>query len=208
MKFLKKISLSDLLPSLVLMLVGLVFILIPGIVFSALGYIVGGALLLFGGMQVVTSLAAHGALGFSGVTGVVLAVFGVIVLCFQKTILELIFIVIGILILLDGLAKLLSALAAKAVGQRDWLFLLVWAILVMGFGILILANPFQSSNAVVIFLGISVLVDGLQNFYSVFRRAWVSEKMPEKKFIFKRIRSGSAEVSDAPIEVEGEVKED
>lgn len=208
MNFLKNVRFPNLLPSFVLILIGLVFLCIPGIVFTALGYIVGGALLLFGVMQIVTALAVRKTFGFSGIFGVLCAAFGLIVLRYQQTILETIFIVVGILILLDGLWKLLPAFVAKRLGQRDWIFLLIWAVLVMAFGILVIANPFQSSNAVIVLLGVSVLLDGLQNLYSVLRNAFFGKNSAGKKGKASFRRELTEEISYEPIEVDGEVVED
>ena len=208
MNSLKNLRLSRLIPSLTLILIGLVFLCVPGLVFAALGYIVGGALIFFGVMQIVPSLISRKVMGFSLVIGCFFTVLGILILRFHTAILEMIFIVIGIVILLDGLFKLISALPGRRLGQKDWLFVLIWAILVTACGVLVIINPFHSSHVVVIVLGLSVLLDGVQNLYAVLRQMlWgkgVAENKTAVRFAFFR---SSEEISAEPIQVEGEVEE-
>lgn len=175
MSFLKKIRWIYLLSSLVLVALGIVCLVSPQLIAGALCYVAGALLLVFGIGKVIRYFASRSSLVDSLVVGVLLAMLGFILVTRPDQVLEMIFVFIGILLLLDGIVKVKNSFEARASGKGDWIALLVIAVIVLALGVVVVANPFTGYVPIII-LGIAVLVDGLQNLYAVLRVAF-----PEKE---------------------------
>lgn len=206
MNFLKKLRWFYLLSSLVIIAVGVVLICAPDFIISTLGYMAGAALMIFGITKVVSHFFNRASLVDSMVVGVLLSMFGFVIIRCQLSnidvVMNYIYAFIGILILLDGVFKLKNAFQSRTARQKDWIGVLVSALIVMVFGILIIANPFGSIQVTVIILGVSVLIDGLQNLYAGIRFAVYGAKAAAP--VAKDPQNGT----EAPLMVDGHVEED
>lgn len=65
--------------------------------------------------------------------------------------------------MLDGVFKIQTALDARQFGLKAWWVVLVLAICSGGFGLLLIVNPFEGAVALMILLGVTMVVDGIQN---------------------------------------------
>lgn len=172
MGFLKKVRWVYLVSSLILVVLGILCLANPALIAGALCYVAGVLLLIFGIAKVVRYFASRSALVDSLIVGVLLAMLGFILVTRPNQVLEMIFIFIGILVLLDGVIKMKNSFDARTAGAKDWITLLVFSIIVMGFGVIIVANPFTGYVPIII-LGIAILTDGLQNIYAALRVAFL-----------------------------------
>lgn len=175
MGFLKKIRWMYLAASLVLVALGLICLVNPAFIAGALCYVAGVLLLIFGIGKVVRYFASRSALVDSLIVGVLLAMLGFILVTRPEQVLEMIFIFIGILVLLDGVVKLKNSFEARSSGSGDWIALLIISIIVMAFGVIIVANPFTGYVPIII-LGVAILIDGLQNAYAAVRIAFIGRR--------------------------------
>ncbi|MBO5221016.1 MAG: DUF308 domain-containing protein [Clostridia bacterium] len=195
----KKIRWFYLISSLAITAVGIVLICVPEFIASVLGYIAGAGLILFGIAKVIRHFFSRADIVDSMLVGVLLAMFGFVIIRSElsnvSVVMNDIYMFVGILIFLDGVFKLKNAFQSRKAKQKDWIGVLVGALIVMAFGILIIANPFGTVNVTIIILGVSVLLDGLQNLYSVIRYALYAADAE---------REGSSDL----VPVSGEVDED
>ncbi|MBQ4322794.1 MAG: DUF308 domain-containing protein [Clostridia bacterium] len=195
----KKIRWFYLISSLAITAVGIVLICVPEFIASVLGYIAGAGLILFGIAKVIRHFFSRADIVDSMLVGVLLAMFGFVIIRSElsnvSVVMNDIYMFVGILIFLDGVFKLKNAFQSRKAKQKDWIGVLVGALIVMAFGILIVANPFGTVNVTIIILGVSVLLDGLQNLYSVIRYALYAADAE---------REGSSDL----VPVSGEVDED
>ena len=168
MSILKKIRWAYFLVSLVPVLLGVICIAVPDVIAGILCYVAGALLLVFGVGKVIRYFAAKSSFVDSLIVGVLFAMIGFVLIFRKDEVINLIFIFIGILVLLDGVVKLKRAFEARAAFARDWIALTVLAVIVMGLGILMIADPFTGYLPIII-LGISIVVDGLQNVYAALR---------------------------------------
>lgn len=202
MKGVQKIRWFYLVSALVIMGVGLLLICAPGFIASALGFIAGGGLILFGIAKVISHFFSRAALVDSMLVGVLLAMFGFILIVCRTVVMDYVYMFAGILILLDGMFKLKNAFQARRAKQTDWLGVLISALVVMAFGILIvIITNFFSGNVIIVLLGVSVLLDGMQNLYSVVRYAIFANAQEEPS------QEPKPEL-DGAVEVDGEVVEE
>ena len=194
----KKIRWFYLVSALAIKGVGILLICAPGFIASALGFIAGGALILFGIAKVVSHFFSRAALVDSMLVGVLLAMFGFVLILCRETVMDYVYMFVGILILLDGVFKLKNAFQARREKHADWLGVLITALVVMAFGILmIILTNFYTGNLIIVLLGVSVLIDGLQNLYSVVRYV-----------IFSEEKAVPASEEEPKLELDGEVVEE
>lgn len=172
MKILRKLQWAFTLSSAVLIALGIFCIVRPGLVQNILCYVAGALLMVFGIAKVVRYFASRSSFVDSLIVGVLLALIGFVLITQAKAVISLIFAFIGILILLDGIVKLKNAFDARAAAMRDWVAMLVFSVIVIAFGVLVIANPFEGASVPIIILGVSLLVDGLQNLYTAFHAAY------------------------------------
>ena len=168
MGILKKIRWAYLLVSLIPVVLGVVCIAFPGFIAGIICYVAGSLLMGYGLVKIIRYFAAKSSVVDSLIVGVLFAMIGFILVFRRDELINLIFIFIGILVILDGVIKLKKAFEAKSQQTRDWLALLIWALIVMGFGILMVADPFTGYVPIII-LGVAIVLDGLQNVYSALR---------------------------------------
>ena len=168
MASLKKIRWAYLFLSLIPIALGVLCIVKPGLILNVICYVAGGLLLGAGLIKLVQYFSGKAPQADSLVLGALFAMLGVILIFRKDEVLDLIFIFIGVLLLLDGIVKLKNSLEAKGKGAQDWVALLVVALIVAAFGVLIITNVLKG-NVLIVILGISVIIDGLQNLYSAFR---------------------------------------
>lgn len=168
MGILKKIRWAYLLVSLVPVILGVICIAFPGFIAGIICYVAGSILMVYGLVKIIRYFVAKSSVVDSLIVGVLFSMIGFILVFRRDELINLIFIFIGILVILDGVIKLKKAFEARSQAARDWLVLLIWALVVLGFGILMVADPFTGYVPIII-LGVAIVLDGLQNVYSALR---------------------------------------
>jgi uncharacterized membrane protein YcjF (UPF0283 family) len=73
----------------------------------------------------------------------------------------------GIILLLGAVVKLQNSINMKRLRFRHWYFVLIFALVLTALGIGLLINPFDSEHWMVIYIGISLILDGLVNLVSM-----------------------------------------
>ena len=71
----------------------------------------------------------------------------------------------GIFVLVDGVLKIQTALDAKTFGLTTWWMIILLAMATCICGLLLIFKPFESAVAMMILLGITLLIDGIQNLW-------------------------------------------
>ncbi len=100
---------------------------------------------------------------FNLVIGIFLAIAGAFLLVYPKLIITVIPVIMSIMLLADGLQKVKAGLDARKMGLESYWVIELAAIITIIFAICLIINPFDVSNAMVVLLGISLLIDGVQN---------------------------------------------
>lgn len=100
--------------------------------------------------------------------GLFMVAFGVILLLKPGKVITLLPFIIGVLVLIDGVFKLQTAIDAKRFGLYNWWLILLGGILCIALSITVIADPFKGSDLIMIFTGIALTADGLQNLFNAF----------------------------------------
>lgn len=162
-QFFKNLKVGMLLSGLISIALGLVMICLPEIVETTLRFVLGGGLTLFGILEIVFVFVKPNGLLSAGriIPGVLSLAVGLVFLFRFDTFVSLLWILLGISILTDGIYKLQYAFELKAAAVKNW-----WINLLISFSSLLMAavlmiQPFDLQNAMTVFAGILLAVNGV-----------------------------------------------
>lgn len=162
----KAAKISYIVTSAAFCLLGIMLIAMPIFSISVLGIIMGCALMVLGAAKLagyfskdLFRLAFQHDLAF----GILLILLGIVVLIKPHDIINFLCIMFGISILTDGLFKIQTAIEAKSFGIKKWWLILLFAVIASITGLLLLFHPEVGSRTVIVFLGISILFEGILN---------------------------------------------
>lgn len=147
----------------IMVILGLVLVIWPDILGVMLCYLLGGALIVMGAIQLISFLRGE-RLGFyskfSMLMGIVLVLLGIWICTQPHVVLSIIPVVVGIIVLIHGLMDIQYTLDIRRTGNTKWWIALIAAILTLIVGLLLVFNPFTAYEISMILLGVAMLYDG------------------------------------------------
>lgn len=163
---------------------GILLITMPELSITALGILLGIGMIVFGIVKIVGyfskdlfRLAFQYDLAFGGL----LIALGIIVLVNPEHLLSFFCIVMGIAVLCDGLFKIQIAIDSKPFGISTWWLILLFAVITVAAGVLLIIRPAQAARVLMVFLGISMLADGILNlFVALFTVKIIDHQLPDE----------------------------
>ena len=93
---------------------------------------------------------------------------GLVLLIRPELLLGLLPILLGLLVVIDGTARVRTALELRRVGYGAWGLELAFSALSVLLGIMLIANPMFSLNLATAFIGAVLCVDGVINLWDIF----------------------------------------
>lgn len=172
MKFLKKLKTNIIISALLCILLGIVLVVWPDLSMQIVCTAVGAVLLIGGGVQLAVHFTARDNSVYARlnlIMGIILAVVGVWILLQPDKVLAIIPIIVGIVIILHGVNNLRQAVVLCRDKYDKWWVVLILGLLTVGFGVLLVFNPFEALDAVVMLIGISLIYDGISDIWIVSR---------------------------------------
>ena len=163
---------------------GILLITMPELSITALGILLGIGMIVFGIVKIVGyfskdlfRLAFQYDLAFGGL----LIALGIIVLVNPEHLLSFFCIVMGIAVLCDGLFKIQIAIDSKPFGISTWWLILLFAVITVAAGVLLIIRPAQAARVLMVFLGISMLADGILNLIvALFTVKIIDHQLPDE----------------------------
>lgn len=147
----------------IMVALGLVLVIWPDVLGVMLCYLLGGALILMGVIQLIGFLRGE-RLGFYSkfnmIMGIVLVLLGLWICTQPHIVLSIIPVVVGIIVLIHGLMDIQYTLDIKKTGNTKWWIAMIAAIITLVVGLLLVFNPFTAYEITMILLGIAMLYDG------------------------------------------------
>lgn len=156
--------------SILLCVLGIVLIAVPDFSASLLCRIGGLLLILFGLIKIIGYCSKdlyRLAFQYDLALGILLIALGSIFLLRTDTMMNIIWICLGIFILSDALLKIQIAIDSKVFGIRQWWMILAAAILTGVVGFLLILRPTESAQTIMVLLGISLLFEGILNLVTI-----------------------------------------
>ena len=151
-------------------LTGGIFLFIPGLTMKSI-MIVIGAMLLFSGLVTLIlsnlkkSVTLH---RFWSAQGIMNILFGVVFIAAPSVMIKIFMVFIGIILLIMGIVQLAGSLGSLTRSVWAWIFLII-GLLTLGSGIFLLTNPFKSAEAILPFLGVLLMLNGLSELLRIWR---------------------------------------
>ena len=151
-----------------LIILGLLLILFPGIALTSIVRL-GGAALLVGGLNSFgawpRSRYEAGQSHVDKVGGIFAVLGGLYLLIRPHTLINIFPTIAGILVILYGAFYFLKALASKSTGFDKWKVSMVLAVVIVILGIYVLARPFSTMKLLVRVLGGVLIHNGLSSLW-------------------------------------------
>lgn len=176
-RVLKKLKNTLLVSAVAAVIIGLIFILAPSVSSQMICYFIGGVLCAVGAYNLISYFIVrrkeqftHGLVGSTALLAA-----GIFVFVRASFIIELLAVIIGIVMLIDGVAKLEYAIDLKRLGKEKSWALLIPAVLVFALGLFIVFFP-GSGDWFMIFIGVVLIFDGLSDLFSML---WISKHIKQ-----------------------------
>ncbi len=162
---------------------GILLFTMPDLSLTALGILLGIGMIVFGIVKIIGYFSKdlfRLAFQYDLAFGVLLIALGIIVLANPEHLLSFFCIVIGIAVLCDGLFKIQIAIDSKPFGIKTWWVILALAVIAVAAGILLIIHPAEAARVLTVFLGISVLADGILNLIvAIFTVKIIDHQLPD-----------------------------
>lgn len=145
---------------------GAVLVIWPDWSGRILCYLLGAALILMGGIQLIVCIRAE-RIGFyskfSMLMNIILILLGVWVCIRPDTVLSLVPVIIGIVMLIHGCMDLQFTMDIKHAGSGRWWIALIFALVTLTLGVFLVMHPFLAFEITMLIIGIGLLYDGISD---------------------------------------------
>ncbi|MBQ9458361.1 MAG: DUF308 domain-containing protein [Oscillospiraceae bacterium] len=152
--------------SALLCLLGLTLILVPDFSVALAGKLLGALMMVFGLVKIVGYWSKdlyRLAFQYDFAFGILMIPLGLYALCHPERTISFFCIILGIVVLADGLFKLQIALDSRVFGIGKWWLILVLALLAGVLGCVLIFHPNGSAKAVSVLVGFALLGEGTLN---------------------------------------------
>ena len=163
-KLLAVVNRGNVIAALIFLVLGLFLVIAPEIGVSVICYLVAVALLLDGIRHIVSYFrgqASEALAGYDLALGGAEFLLGLFVLIRPATMTTLLPILLGAVLVVSGVIRLQRAFDLQRSGFPAWTTVLVLGAVVALLGLLMLINPFATSKLLLIFLGLSMIVNAV-----------------------------------------------
>ena len=168
---------------------GAVLVIWPDWSGRILCYLLGAALILMGGIQLIVCIRAE-RIGFyskfSMLMNIILILLGVWVCIRPDTVLSLVPVIIGIVMLIHGCMDLQFTMDIKHAGSGKWWIALIFALVTLTLGVFLVMHPFLAFEITMLSIGIGLLYDGISDLVLMIVAAYAQHQSD------KRIREFAA----------------
>ncbi len=166
---LERIRRMELIMSIISLLLGIIMVIFPQKTMSVICYAIAGAILIYGVIDIIsyfTSKSYEGNFSLTLLRGVVASVIGIIIFIKPQLLSTFIPIVLGILLIIDGITSIQKSVFLKNNNIYFWHISMVESILTLAFGIFVLINPLSVETAIIICLGIAFIWYGITSIWN------------------------------------------
>jgi len=171
MNILKKAKAGYIMISILYIALGICLVVFPDKSLETICLVIG-IIALAAGIYKAISFFVQKDRRFSADLGLISGIFsiaaGVILIARPSFITNIFPIVIGIVVIIDSAFKLQTAFELRSDRMKNWWSVLLVAIIGIVFGFLLVFNPFEANRIALIFVGISLMIDGIENLWTVF----------------------------------------
>lgn len=144
-------------------IVGLLLMFWPGITIVTVLYLVGIIFAIMGISSLINYFKAPESARITGMlaTGVFFCALALIVFLFPQIIAGFFSVILGIILIICGAVNAVRAMELKRYGRNSWIASIILSALIAIGGVVIIANPFQTTALLVFALGLIIASNGI-----------------------------------------------
>ena len=105
---------------------------------------------------------------FWSAQGIMTVLFGIVFIASPSVMVKVFVVFLGIILLIMGLFQLIGALGILSRSGWAWIYFLI-ALLTLASGIFLLINPFKSAEAILVFLGAILILNGISELFMAWK---------------------------------------
>lgn len=203
MEQLREVKISFCILSVAYVVFGLLLLIWPEVSVRTFCYVFGAAATVLGGANLIlyfTKDKGKSVLQQEVVIGVIGLAIGINVLLKLEYMLQMIPFALGVVALLGGIIKIQHAMDLKRLDAARWYIMVIWAIILIILGSVLVVNPFDElQKMVVLLIGSVLLIDGTGNLVAIL---WTGRAFKKAKVIKHTYSKASAAI---PEEKQSEV---
>lgn len=170
MKAIQRVKVWSIVCSALFCALGVWMIVQPTLSAQALCYVLGALAIVSGVSKIVGYFCDdlyNLAFQFDLAMGIFVAAIGVLLVAHPAQVFAFFPVVIGLFVMIDGVFKLQTAVDARRFGLRNWWLILLGAAVSIVLSALLIFDPFGGGELLMTMIGVSLLIDGLENLFNV-----------------------------------------
>ncbi len=148
--------------SIILCVAGIVLMIFSGTAVKMIGWIMGAVFILIGVIKLISYVKKQTTV-LDLILSIVSLLVGIVCFIHPDWLMSLMSIIVGVYALIEGALKIKISIDVRKQKTAGWWVLLIFAILSIIMGGLLIFNPFGFSKLFMIFVGLSLLLGGIQN---------------------------------------------
>ena len=163
---------SFIIASIVYIILGVYMVMHPEKVEHTLCYAFGILLTIYGAINIISFLINKDSdenLFFELVFGVIAAAFGVFTLFTPDTIINILLVIIGVIIIIDGVMNLKRSFHLRDFGVRKWYVFFIFAAVSVAAGLITIIFHDTLRDVLIIMLGINLIYEGILGLIIMFQ---------------------------------------
>jgi len=142
----------------VALILGLAFVIWPGVAVAASVRVLGAVMLIIGGVSLAINFLGKERLGFMfAFSGIIAVVFGIILLAFPDFFVQLLAYLFGALMIIFGVGQIATLISAGKYARVRAAFYIIPVLLAAG-GVVMLVNPFKAVETIFVVFGIALIL--------------------------------------------------
>lgn len=182
-RILKKIKANVVISAAFCIVLGVILVIWPGMSVQVACMAIGAVLLISGLTRLANFIFGRDGSLFSQmnlILGIIITVIGGWILFQPGKIIAMIPILVGIIIVIHGINNLQQAVSLCQSRYDKWWVALLLGLVTIGFGVLLIFNPFAAVDTLVMCIGFFLIYDGVSDIWIVSRISRTSKEIKQE----------------------------
>ena len=195
---LKKMKTTLIATSIIYLIVGITMLIFPENVSDFMCYMVAIMFLFFALAGIVLYMKTEIKTAYTSsalILSILIGAFGLYILLNPRSFISFIPLVIGIFLIADSIGKLSAAFDLKKMNYSSWWHMLIVAFLILGFGFLLVFNPFKAVSLSIMVMGGIMIFNSISNIITLYSYSKAA-KDGEKKILDAKIVTVNEKTSE------------
>ncbi len=171
-RILKRIKANVIVSAFICIALGVILVAWPGLSVKVVCMAIGAVLVINGISRLLNFIFGRDGSVFSQmnlVMGIIITVIGGWILLQPGTIIAMIPILVGIIIVIHGINNLQQSVSLCQSQYDKWWVALLLGVITIGFGVLLIFNPFAAVDTLIRFIGLFLIYDGASDIWIMSR---------------------------------------